>query len=188
MGRIGPALQQLQRTFDIEPQSTLFHAARGLIYVAARNYRSPIQQCRKTLDLGEPYDLGYYYLAWSLPRNHNYHEASGPLYELPARSQDTFPGVPLPAEVRARLGERTEARNLLTELEGKFKTQDLPATSIAQAYLALGDKEQALTWLAATLKPRCPSAIYITVDPAYEPLHADPRFAALVNKMGLGTG
>ena len=96
--------------------------------------------------------------------------------------------MPLPAEVRARLGERTEARNLLTELEGKFKTQDLPATSIAQAYLALGDKEQALTWLAATLKPRCPSAIYITVDPAYEPLHADPRFAALVNKMGLGTG
>ena len=117
-----------------------------------------------------------------------YREVNGLLYELLARSQDTFPGVPLLAAVRARLGERTEARNLLTELERKFKAEDLPATSIAQAYLALGDKEQALVWLAAALEQRCPSAIYIKVDPAYEPLHADPRFAALVSKMGLGTG
>ena len=186
MGRIGPAVQQLQRALDIEPRSVLFQTARGVIYVAAGNYDSAIQQFRKTLDLGEPYDLGYYYLAWSLLRNHNYHEVNGPLYELLARSQDTFPGVPLLAAVRARLGDRREARNLLTELERKFKAEDLPATSIAQAYLALGDKEQALAWLAVALEQRCPAAIYIKVDPAYEPLHADPRFATLVGKMGLG--
>ena len=185
-GRIGPALQQLQRALDIKPRSVLFQTARGVIYVAAGNYDRAIQQFRKTLDLGEPYDLGYYYLAWSLLQNHNYHEVNGPLYELLARSQDTFPGVPLLATVRARLGERREARNLLTELERKFKAEDLPATSIAQAYLALGDEEQALAWLAAALERRCPSAIYIKVDPAYEPLHANPRFAVLVSKMGLG--
>ena len=186
MGRIGPALQQLQRALDIEPQSILFETARGVIYVAARKYDGAIQQFRKTLDLGEPYDLGYFYLAWSLLRNRNYHEANGALYELLARSQDTFPGVPLLAEVHARLGDRSKACEILAELERTFQAQDLPAASIAQVYLALGDNEQALTWLRAALEQRCPAAIHMKVDPVYEPLHTEPRFAALVSKLGLG--
>ena len=185
-GRIGPALQQLQRALDIEPRSILFQTARGVIYVAARKFDGAIQQFHKILDPDDQYDLGYFYLAWSLLRNRNYHEANGALYELLARSQDTFPGVPLLAEVHARLGDRRKARDILTELERTFQAQDLPATSIAQIYLALGDKEQALTRLGAALEQRCPGVIYMKVDPAYEPLHAEPRFAALVSKMGLG--
>ena len=186
MGRIGPALQQVQRALDIEPRSILFQTARGVIYVAARKYDGAIEQFRKTLNPGEPYDLGHFYLAWSLLRNRHYHEANGALYELLIGSQDTFPGVPLLAEVRARLGEAGKAREILADLEAKFPAQDLPATSIAQTYLALGDKEQALTWLGTAVEQRCPAAIYMKVDPAYEPLHTEPRFAALVSKMGLG--
>ena len=186
MGRIGPALQQLQRALDIEPRSILFQTARGVIYVAARKFDGAIQQFRKTLDPDDQYDLGYFYLAWSLLRNRNYYEANGALYELLARSHDTFPGVPLLAEVHARLGDRRKACEILAELKRTFQAQDLPAASIAQIYLALGDKEQALTWLGAALEQRGPAAIYMKVDPAYEPLHAEPRFATLVSKMGLG--
>src|SRR5213079_231580 len=54
----------------------------------------------------------------------------------------------------------------------------------AQANAYAGDKDDALRWLEQGLKERDGSNIsWIKVDPLLDPLHGDPRFEALVQKV-----
>jgi hypothetical protein len=58
--------------------------------------------------------------------------------------------------------------------------------ALAQAYLAAGDKEQALTWLEEAYRQRCPTLALIQAGgPRWDPVRADPRFLAVLRNMGL---
>src|SRR5438552_4442425 len=54
----------------------------------------------------------------------------------------------------------------------------------ALLYLSLNNNDQALRWLEKSFEERDGSNIsWIKVDPLLEPLHGDPRFEALVQKV-----
>ena len=57
--------------------------------------------------------------------------------------------------------------------------------AIAKAYVALGETDQAFTWLERSLEERTFWLIWLRVDPEWEPLRADPRFGALVARTRL---
>jgi hypothetical protein len=61
----------------------------------------------------------------------------------------------------------------------------VPALSRAEVALALGQVDAAFRWLERAADDREPLVIYLAVDPLYEPLRADPRFAALLRRLGL---
>jgi len=52
-------------------------------------------------------------------------------------------------------------------------------------YTALGDKEQAFSWLEKALAENDIALPYLKVNPAFDPLRSDPRFAELLKKVGL---
>jgi hypothetical protein len=57
---------------------------------------------------------------------------------------------------------------------------------VAESWAQLGDKDQAFTWLEKVVEERSYWAIYIEVVPTLDPLRADPRFAQLTKRIGLG--
>ncbi len=57
--------------------------------------------------------------------------------------------------------------------------------SIATTYAALGEKDQALDWLERAYEARLGILVYVKVEPLLYPLHGEPRFQALLKKMGL---
>jgi TolB-like protein len=59
------------------------------------------------------------------------------------------------------------------------------AAAIAKAYVALGETDQAFAWLERALEERTYWLIWLRVDPEWEPLRTDPRFAALVARTRL---
>jgi hypothetical protein len=56
---------------------------------------------------------------------------------------------------------------------------------IALVYAGLGDKDQAFQWLEKSYQDREPRITRIKVDPLFDNLHSDPRFADLVRRVGL---
>lgn len=55
----------------------------------------------------------------------------------------------------------------------------------AEIMVRLGDPDLAFRWLDRAFEQRCPQLVYLAVDPKYDPIRQDPRFAALVQRIGL---
>ena len=90
------------------------------------------------------------------------------------------------ARALGALGRADEAHELITELE----TGDRYVRSefLAGAYAALGDVDRAFEALEEAFASRSAGLVYMHVDPAYETLHKDQRFAELKDRIGLKDG
>jgi tetratricopeptide (TPR) repeat protein len=92
---------------------------------------------------------------------------------------------PILPRAYALSGRRGEALKALEQFKTVSQTHAPPAYSIASIYTALADYDQAFRWLDQAYED-CSGPIYkLGVDPAFRPLHPDPRFDALLKKMNL---
>jgi hypothetical protein len=57
--------------------------------------------------------------------------------------------------------------------------------AIAAGWGALGDLEAAFSWLDKALEARSAGLIYLNVDSAFDPLRDDPRYAVMLEQIGL---
>jgi len=79
-------------------------------------------------------------------------------------------------------GNEAASRQLLAKMEKDFAIGF--AYQIAQVHAWRGEKDQAFTWLDRSYSLRDAGLVRLPFDPALDPLRKDPRFAALVTKMG----
>jgi eukaryotic-like serine/threonine-protein kinase len=77
------------------------------------------------------------------------------------------------------------ARRSLERQRERAKHEYVAATSFADDYLRLGDKEEALKYLEKGYQERGGQMVYLSVDPLYDPLRSDPRFQDLLRRMNL---
>ncbi len=80
-------------------------------------------------------------------------------------------------------GNRAEALKLLDQLKDKTHHTYLPAYEIAIVYTGLGEKEQALAWLAQAEEDRSGPIYLVKVEPIFSSLRSEPRFHELLKKM-----
>jgi hypothetical protein len=52
-------------------------------------------------------------------------------------------------------------------------------------YVLLGQKDLAFEWLDKAVDERSAHVVFLNVDPWYDGLRSDPRFAAIVRRVGL---
>ena len=69
-----------------------------------------------------------------------------------------------------------EARAILKEIQGRTNS----AFSMAEVYVALGDKEQALNYLRQAMKERCGWVVFMKVLPSLGPLRSDMRYQEML--------
>jgi len=82
-------------------------------------------------------------------------------------------------------GHRTDAQEILGKLLERSKRTYVPAYDIAVVYVGLGDKDQAFDWLAKALEERSGFLVYIKCDRRFDVLRSDPRYEALLKRIGL---
>jgi hypothetical protein len=71
----------------------------------------------------------------------------------------------------------------LSELKKHSNPGYSDASEIAVIYAALGDSDQAMTWLEKSYEERFNPSVLLR--PGFDPLRSDPRFQALVRRIGL---
>jgi hypothetical protein len=86
------------------------------------------------------------------------------------------------AHINGRMGRIQDAGTYLSQL---LSEPDAPGYFIALAYVGVGDNDNAFKWLEKTLEERAGPFNELNADPLFDPLRTDPRFAALVRRMGL---
>jgi hypothetical protein len=65
------------------------------------------------------------------------------------------------------------------------KTRYVSPYSFPLVYIGLGDREKACEWLQKAVTERSLSIVTMKVDPVYDDLRTDPRFASLLRQIGL---
>ena len=61
----------------------------------------------------------------------------------------------------------------------------VPAGAFVNAYLGLGDNQQAFIWLEQAYKEHSNTLQLLKVDPLFDPIRGDPRFTDLLRRVGL---
>jgi tetratricopeptide (TPR) repeat protein len=87
----------------------------------------------------------------------------------------------------AESGDIAEAEKIIAELEVLVETTDLAnaASSIALIMIQLDDKEKTLEWLERAFERRDPFLIEMNHITWFDELREDPRYKAIMRKIGL---
>ncbi len=96
-------------------------------------------------------------------------------------------GIPEPglAITYARMGRKNDAERVLNGVKTFAATHYFAGEEIASIYVALGDNDAAFQWLERAYNEHSGSLHGIVARPIFRPLHSDPRFAALLKRIGL---
>jgi serine/threonine protein kinase/Tfp pilus assembly protein PilF len=183
MGRFDEAIAEGKRSVELDPLSLLNNRVLGQTFFFARKYDQAIEQFRKTLDLDPNFIFGHLLLGRAYFQKSMYKEA---LAEF-EKELMIFPGstgaLSYLGYAYAVEGRRSEAQKILDQLNELSKQKYVPVTRRATIYAGLGEKDKAFEWLEKAYEDRSIGAVKL--DPVYDPLHSDPRFADLLRRMNL---
>jgi hypothetical protein len=70
-------------------------------------------------------------------------------------------------------------------LKQRAAKQYVSPTDFVDAYSQLGHKEETIHYLEESYRERSPHLAFLQSEPSLDFLHSDPRYQAIVNKMGL---
>ncbi|MGC1297761.1 MAG: tetratricopeptide repeat protein [Alloacidobacterium sp.] len=183
-GRMEEALAWVRRARDLDPLGPSGHSI-GFILLNAHHYDEAIREFRDVLAVRPDDRLPLWPLGWALICNQQAEEAI-PVLEKAASVTDRSPGViSTLVWAYAHTGRRADALRLLGELKKRQQTGYVPAGAFVNAYLGLGDNDEAFAWFERAYEEQSNSLVYIKVFPLFDPLRGDPRFQDLVRRVGL---
>jgi Flp pilus assembly protein TadD len=127
--------------------------------------------------------MAHYQLAQALVQTRKYKQAATELQEAIELSRGSSICTSLLAYVDAMSGDRSEARNILHDLENGPTRNASNAANIAMVYAGLDEKAQAFAWLQKAYEARFNPSVLLR--PAFDVLRPDPRFQDLLRRLGL---
>ncbi len=92
--------------------------------------------------------------------------------------------VALLAQAYGLSGQREKARVLVSELEQRCKQEYVLPTSMAWAYIGLGEADCAFQWLEEAFQQRSGMLLCLKGGPMFDPFRSDTRFNDLLLRLG----
>ena len=189
LGRLEEALVEIDIAQHLDPLSPIIREGKGFVFMLFGRYDEAIEEYRQMLEL----DCFFYKAFTSMGRAYTqkgmYEEGISMLQKGRSLSGDIPNILGALGQTYALAGRPADARRLLDELSELSRRRHVPSSCFALIHLGLGEKKRALEWLEVGCEKRDSPMVALKVHPAYDDLRGEPRFQALLERIGLtGSG
>jgi serine/threonine-protein kinase len=185
LGRVQDALAEVQRALDLDQDSVIVNTDFGWHLLFAGRHADAIAQFRKTLAFDANAVPAHRGLGVALSEDGRHDDAIAEFQRTLPLSEHSPVIVGHLGAAYARAKRRGDAEKILKELQALSEKQYVPASSVAMVHAALGDRAKALDWLEKAHGEHDFSIAQIGVAPWFKDLRNEPRFQALLKRIGL---
>ena len=185
IGKLEEALAELEWVLEVDPLSPLAHTALAQMLMFRRRFPQAEQQFRQALEL----DPNFWMAHWCLGAVHAF---MGMLDQAVAECERAWQPIGRSSvvggalgAVYAMVGRTSDARRLLDGMMEPAQGAYISPLGIAWLHFGLGDIDAVFEWLNKAIDEREPQMLHLPAKHLYDPLRADPRFGALLERMNL---
>jgi eukaryotic-like serine/threonine-protein kinase len=183
-GRSDEATAQIRLAGELDPLSLIIQATLTLIlHYAGRNEEAAAQGTR-ALELDRNFGATHRALGLAYLQLGRYEEAIASFRMAISLSAFTTMLTASLAHAHARAGDRPAALAILDELRRASAERYVSPYDLAWIHVGLDDRAAALDALEEACAERSSQMIFLRVDPVFQGLRAEPRFQALLARVG----
>jgi len=192
VGRSEDAILRLRQARELDPLSIVIGAYMGQVYFFARRYDEAELELRRIAEFSPNHtlirhNLGEVYLAQArfqeaIQELESSVELSGQISGAPSSHYLAMLGC-----AYARASRKEDALDIMDQLAERDRNGLVSAFDMASLYMALGENEEALSWLERGVGQRDVWFAELNVWPWFDPLRDDPRFQVVLQRLNLPT-
>ena len=182
LNRMDEALQEERKAVELEPLAR--PGAVGGALIRSHRFDEAIEELRFRTG-GQPDNGGALYF---LARAYEYkgmEKEAEEVWERLIRLAESHQESEATLRAVLRGGVNARAQAHLDELQKRSVKQYISPLDVAHACAQLRHKEEALRYLEESYRERAPWMVLVQHDPDFDFLHDEPRYRAIVAKMGL---
>jgi TolB-like protein/DNA-binding winged helix-turn-helix (wHTH) protein/Tfp pilus assembly protein PilF len=183
-GRYQEALAEIRKAQQLDPASLITNGFVCFVYMHAREYDNAIKECKKDLELEPRFVPAHDWIAYSYLFTGRYEEAAAEFKKALDLSGNANYFLTALAMTYGLEGKKEEAKKILGELKQRATQTYVSPCGLADVYIGLGDKDQALAMLEQAVRERSADLMFLAGAPEFDALHDDPRFKAIVARIG----
>jgi serine/threonine-protein kinase len=182
------AISVMNQALEIDPMNARLLSGLGFIYCLSRRFDDGVRHMQSTLELHPIDPMVHWVSAVNLVGAGRHEEAANDmerLFEIAPSFRGN--GLLLATLVNAQglAGRTLEATRNLGELEKSSRAHYVPPSSMALAYIGMGDHGHAIELLEIAADENDTQLFFLVVAFITDPIRDDPRFEEILRKMNL---
>jgi tetratricopeptide (TPR) repeat protein len=181
--RFDEAIAEVRKGAALDPLSARITVSLGFLLSNAERYDESIQILKQAAELDPDFTLPRLDLARA------YRLAGMADLAIAESRRMLDSGDPLGptflAAAYGRAGRKAEAMPLLQEMIAKARQSTGESFKVALVYASMNERDAAFQWLEKAFAEHDTFLPWLNADPDFDPLRSDPRFDALIRRIGI---
>jgi TolB-like protein/DNA-binding winged helix-turn-helix (wHTH) protein/Flp pilus assembly protein TadD len=182
-GRHDEALSEIGRAHELDPLSVPINTDIGFELYYARRYEEAISHLRSVLQTSPKFPLAHLWLGRAYEQKGMYPEAITEFEQAGTALKDWPVIIAAAGHAYGRWGHKSDATAALLRMNELTKEEYVTPYGMALIFAGLNDREQAIHWLQKAYEDRSHWLVWLNLDPRFDNVRADPRFADLLRRM-----
>jgi len=188
LGRFEESIREMKRALELDPVSLIINGSLGRAYFMARQFDQALAQLHETLEMDPNFALTRLILGNAYLAKHQFSEGIDELRKARELSGDAVVMVGTLGVAYATAGKLEEAKGILEGLKARSQKQYVSSYWIGRVFGAIGDVDKLFELWNKAYEERTEWLIEIKSDPSLVPYQSDPRYKAILKKMGFEYG
>lgn len=185
LGKFEEAIAQMMHARKLDPLSIVIGCSLGFTFYRARNYEEAIKHFRSVLDLAPTFHLAHEGMGATYLEMGDHDEAFAEYMKAISHWPEVDQIIPALREAYAGSGMSGYWRKWIEHCTTQMMPSFVTPCHVAGAYSLIGEKDRAFEWLEKAFEERMGFLVYLKVEPIFDSLRPDPRFADLLGRVGL---